>query len=893
MKNSVRLFIVTLCTGVSFYFLSTGPSPLSVPVRLSAALDAREIENRFGAEAMDRYVPSRDQMVAREAAYRSFLEQHPAEDCSLPRTGLGSSNSVSGTWQERGSNNIAGRTRCADYDANADVLYIVTSGGHLWKSKSDGSSWQSINDQARFRQATSFYIIRNGSMKRLFLTTGFNQLYRTDIAFGNTKIFQLPVPAAYYSDDDGMTWKKTDIFNINNSGLINGIKKAVIGYDNHIYVLAEEWNNSNMKYVSCVYQSTDLGNSFQKICTLQAKKVWRADIWIDREHSSQLFVADGIDFYSWDNNGLKKIGTNAEIRFDSYDDHYNNALPFNEIYLSGTLSNGEYTFYLFYFDRNGNKGEVYRSNNSGKDWVKKNGNIVGQYGSGEGTNVIAICRTNPDIVFIALFPYCLKSVNGGSDCNQNAFYHMDFPAVYEFVDKNGKEFQVACNDGGVGVSFDHLTTLSNIAKTGLRNAEYYAVCTQNSVILAGSQDQGMQGSSNYLPIRDYVRLGGGDVPKIISSDGGKSIWYHDTGSLLVYADNVYSVSEKKEYYYYLYNPNDQNVPISNTSWSPAMAVFPDRPNQVLFGGGKQINLPTSQQHITLFKITATDSIRVTGYPFDFGEGATDISNYAITAIAISPLSSNYFYVGTKDGRLFYSTDAGVTWNKSTTSPLPEATEISSSSILPSKTTLGTVYFGGVGFSNAPVYGSTDNGKTFAAVSNGLPPTFVHKLAMRPDGQVIYAATEHGPFGYRVSENMWYDLTQYGAPNEIYWDVEYLPDSHTARFASYGRGIWDFTEDAATTETVGDNVIPTRFTVSQNYPNPFNPSTTISYELPKSSNVTLRIYSTMGQVVATLVDGRKEAGQYQVKWDAHVPSGTYFYRLQAGEYTETKKMTLLK
>jgi hypothetical protein len=84
-----------------------------------------------------------------------------------------------------------------------------------------------------------------------------------------------------------------------------------------------------------------------------------------------------------------------------------------------------------------------------------------------------------------------------------------------------------------------------------------------------------------------------------------------------------------------------------------------------------------------------------------------------------------------------------------------------------------------------------------------------------------------------------------------------------------------------------------FSLAQNYPNPFNPSTTISYELPRAAIVSLRIFNTLGQLVVTLVDEHKASGFYQVQWNAVVPSGIYFYRLQAGVYVETKKMILLK
>jgi len=89
-------------------------------------------------------------------------------------------------------------------------------------------------------------------------------------------------------------------------------------------------------------------------------------------------------------------------------------------------------------------------------------------------------------------------------------------------------------------------------------------------------------------------------------------------------------------------------------------------------------------------------------------------------------------------------------------------------------------------------------------------------------------------------------------------------------------------------------IPVTYALSQNYPNPFNPTTGISFTLPQASDVKLEIYNIMGQRVAALVDGHLEAGEHVVQWNASdVASGVYFYRLHAGEFTETRKMMLLK
>jgi len=88
--------------------------------------------------------------------------------------------------------------------------------------------------------------------------------------------------------------------------------------------------------------------------------------------------------------------------------------------------------------------------------------------------------------------------------------------------------------------------------------------------------------------------------------------------------------------------------------------------------------------------------------------------------------------------------------------------------------------------------------------------------------------------------------------------------------------------------------PVSYDIQQNFPNPFNPATTISYSLPIKAQVGLVIYNALGESVIQLVNEEKEAGNYSVKFEAtNLPSGIYFYKLQAGSFTETKKMVLMK
>jgi hypothetical protein len=91
-----------------------------------------------------------------------------------------------------------------------------------------------------------------------------------------------------------------------------------------------------------------------------------------------------------------------------------------------------------------------------------------------------------------------------------------------------------------------------------------------------------------------------------------------------------------------------------------------------------------------------------------------------------------------------------------------------------------------------------------------------------------------------------------------------------------------------------NIIPIVFSLEQNYPNPFNPGTKIKWQSPISSWQTLKVYDVLGNEITTLVNEYRNAGSYEVEWNAsNLPSGVYFYNLRAGDYVQTRKMILLK
>jgi hypothetical protein len=111
--------------------------------------------------------------------------------------------------------------------------------------------------------------------------------------------------------------------------------------------------------------------------------------------------------------------------------------------------------------------------------------------------------------------------------------------------------------------------------------------------------------------------------------------------------------------------------------------------------------------------------------------------------------------------------------------------------------------------------------------------------------------------------------------------------------------WTFTTGSVAVQYLGGDGIPRAYSLDQNYPNPFNASTVISFNVKHDGHVRLDVFNILGQKVKTLVDEFRQLGPQAVDWDGTdaggrvVPTGLYFYRLVTSDYTDIKKMVLLK
>jgi len=185
------------------------------------------------------------------------------------------------------------------------------------------------------------------------------------------------------------------------------------------------------------------------------------------------------------------------------------------------------------------------------------------------------------------------------------------------------------------------------------------------------------------------------------------------------------------------------------------------------------------------------------------------------------------------------------------------------------------------------------------MGTGLPSTLVYDLALESaENEVLYAATEAGPFRYDDSLAEWEYIGGTAAPLTTYWSVEGVPAAQLVRFGTYGRGIWDFHVGPPT--AVADAQAPSRAVFAlTNHPNPFNPNTTVYFSLGQSVPVQVEIFDLAGQRVCCLHSGELAAGEHELVWSGRsddgqaCPSAVYFATVTAQGRTESLKITLAK
>ncbi|MDD8018557.1 MAG: T9SS type A sorting domain-containing protein [Bacteroidota bacterium] len=256
---------------------------------------------------------------------------------------------------------------------------------------------------------------------------------------------------------------------------------------------------------------------------------------------------------------------------------------------------------------------------------------------------------------------------------------------------------------------------------------------------------------------------------------------------------------------------------------------------------------------------------------------TSLNDGHIGCFLVDTLNKNVF-AGTWSG-VFRSTDDGGSWARvgNTTAFVITTMAVNSK---------GYIF---AGSSNYGIFRSTNNGINWEPKNTMMFDSLVSNLLVNPK-DIIYTSTSMGVFYSTNDGDSWTQISG------ILSRVSFLTfDSENYLYAGTQSGRV-YRSKISTTTGVNSGIFqtPSDFELYQNYPNPFNPTTVISYQLPVNSFVTLKVYDMLGREVVTLVNEKKGVGNYFAQWNASAfPSGVYFYRLEANEKREMKKMVLVK
>ncbi len=660
-------------------------------------------------------------------------------------------NNISGHWQERGSNNLAGRILTADIDWGSNLIYCASDGGNLWRGSLSGEDWISLTDYMQIKGIHFLRLIEFEDTRRLLIANGNN---------------------FYYTDDEGETLQLSNGLEFLSGWSGNYLKRVIVTENKVVYLLATE-GTGNWNSVATIYKSVDYGRNFSKVLTLDTNAGMSSnqnsdhyDIWTSRYFEGFVYLLHNNEFYH--------ITDSDEIEFLANISVSGNG---QNILTGGTGSN-----YPFFYAHVG--GKIYQSMNGGTTWIDRGEKPQWIFNLQNSFNCSNIHRDHVFWGGMEVF----KSINGGSSWNlvnnwweyygsEANMLHADIPEIRFFLDPEYNEVALISTDGGLYFSDDGLQSVQNLSMNGLGVSQYYSTYTKRTTpynVYAGSQDQGFQRSlyPDEAGVLNFEQSISGDYGHLVSGDGGETIWCNYPGFTMYYQNPLTNTGGETI-----------NFPGSGHLWLAPLMADPYDPAKAYLGGGGL----SGGNH--LFHLTMGSwSISYQEEPYSF--------NGTVSAMAYSPIEPEHRYVLTTNGKFYHNANNGTGsfWEQSSGFDGPGSHYFYGSTIWASESNPGKVIIGGSGYSNPPVFISYDHGNSFDSFAEGLPNTLVYKIAGTPDDEYFFAATEVGPYVYDRSENTWLDLAGITAPDQTYWTVEYIPELSTARFGTYGRGIWDFVLD---------------------------------------------------------------------------------------------------
>ncbi len=679
---------------------------------------------------------------SRVSLRKSYKRNHPfrEDDESL------ADGQLIGEWIEIGSNNQAGSVLATEYVKDKNEIWLISSGGSLWKTVLGSNEWEVVNDELQFNSR-------------------FLEISQQESV---TRIFTILDRIIHYSDDGGHTWIKAEGLETYYDNY--GWRATPIFFDNNgvSFQKIQEWSElENSEYLG-LYKSDNNGVSYDKVIDFGQVGYRRISFCKpDKEDSLYMFrvqnTESGLFVYNVENNRFDTIGI------------YSNFVPLS-INLKRDI-NG--VFYL----QDGSS--LYMLDKSTQEWK-----LVSDLPITPWADAFFISPSNPDFMLIGGVE-CYKSINGGKDWqiinqwwdyydNRDSYLHADMMYFNEFITVDDRNLLLISNHGGLNISYDkmaHTQSISNVG--GLNVSQYYSVRSYPGDpywIFGGTQDQGFQRGLYYgdKETVSFEQPISGDYGHIVFTGPGHLWMVYPGGNVSLYREPKFgSHSAGWEL------PNSDN-----SAWIMPIVVDPHSDEDIVYlVGGSEGDASGSYLHKLIY---SNGYIQSEELAFDF----KNESGGYVSGLAFDSFDENKWYACTSNGLFYYSNDKGVSWDLSAqVGPAPHY--LYGTNILPSQVEENLVYFAGSGYDTEPVYKSVDGGEFFTSISDGMPSTVVLDICSNSDETMLFAATQAGPYVYIVSDNKWYDMSGMNAPTQTYWSVEYIEEINVVRFGTYGRGIWDF------------------------------------------------------------------------------------------------------
>ncbi|MFN3307284.1 MAG: hypothetical protein ACK42Z_08895, partial [Candidatus Kapaibacteriota bacterium] len=621
-----------------------------------------------------------------------------------------------------------------------------------------------------------------------------------------------------------------------------------------------------------LYKSSNLCKDFSRLYSVYIDYSL-TDIWAPSNYTSMLYFAIKDTLYKIDNHGnFKLVGTYSFI---------NNYV--SGIQLRGFASNTK--IYLYYALKTTNTQTLfYYSSNEGKNFTKTG---VFNFFPFE-KNSFEVSSINPANLYFGQvefyrstdFGNSWNKANSWGDYYQNmeSKLHADIPGIISYRLWNSSkgsfdEVLFVCTDGGFYVSTDNGISFRNLSLKNLNISQYYSVYTfdkAGKILIAGSQDQGLQiNYSDNGGTLSFKQVISGDYGYLTSSNGGRLLWTTYPGFAML----VFNPQGGH------FNAKTWKFIGSGFLWLPPILADPDYPHKayLLSGNNRQpAGTPASYIYELTYEET-TDSIIYYVFPFNF---ALNDANRKISSLSISPINKDFWFALSNDGKFFRSLDRGATWEVIENVAGPKGHYFYGNKIVASHLNLGRIIIAGSGYSTPGVLISNDTGKTFQPLGTNIPSTLFYDIELNADESLLFAATEIGPFIYHFYEKKWYFLGSGNCPDNIFWDVEYLPSLNTVRYATYGRGIWDFKIEKILGISKDTTVAAEKLLLDIKQ-NTSTENITIEIKCNPGSFLNISVYDIEGRQVKSLWNGYTTTDYLLLHWNGttenniKVPNGKYF------------------